>query len=162
MMSEIKTVETVETRLYLTFKLERELLALYVSQVREVLDLCAITRVPRTPDYMKGVINLRGAVIPVLDLRLKFGMSGTRPTGDARIIIIEFEMDGVLTEAGILTESVHDVIGINDGNISPPPESGARWRTGFIKGIGKYDDDFILLLDIEKVFMRQGAILDAV
>lgn len=153
--------ETVETRLYLTFKIENELLALYVSQVREVLDLCAITRVPRTPEYMKGVINLRGSVIPVLDLRLKFGMSETESTVETRIIIIEFELDGVMTELGILTESVHDVIGISDDNIKPPPESGARWRTENIRGIGKHGETFILLLDIQRIFTGQGMTAEA-
>ena len=126
-----------------------------LAEVREVLDLCAITRVPRTPDFMKGVVNLRGTVIPVIDLRLRFGMTQTESTIDARIVVIEFNLDGNDTVAGILTDSVHDVIGIDDDRISPPPETGSRWRTEYIKGIGKYGDDFILLLDIHRVISEQ-------
>ena len=113
MNEEIQT-DNIETALYLTFKVSEELLAFEVSQVQEVLDMCPMTRVPRTPDFMKGVINLRGSVIPVLDLRLKFGMTQTESTIDARIVIVEFELDGVQTEVGILTDSVHEVIGISD------------------------------------------------
>lgn len=144
-----------ETTLFLTFKVGGELLAFDVSRVREVQDLCPITRVPRTPEYMRGVINLRGAVIPVVDLRQKFGMSRTKSSIETRIVIIEFEMGGNLTVAGMLTESVHDVIGISEDQISPPPESGTRWRTEYISGIGKYAEDFILMLDVGRVFNDQ-------
>lgn len=150
--------ENSETILYLTFRVDTELLAFEVSQVREVLDLYSITRVPKAPEYMKGVINLRGTVIPVIDLRLKFGMSRTETTIDARIVLVEFKLDEHETVVGILTDSVHDVIGISENSISQPPETGARWRTEFIKGIGKYGEDFILLLDIHRVLMVQEGI----
>jgi len=141
-----------ESVLYLTFRLEKELLAIEVSQVREVLDLCAITRVPRTPEYMRGVINLRGSVIPVIDLRLKFGLSHTESTIDARIVVMEIELEGAVTVVGVLTDSVHDVIEIDTAEIDSSPQMGTRWRTEFIGGIGKYADQFILLLDIDRVF----------
>lgn len=149
------TTEINEVTLYMTFLLENELLALEVARVREVLDLCPITRVPNAPEYMVGVVNLRGSVIPVIDLRLKFGLSKTESTIDARIVILELSRDGVEAVAGIMADSVHDVVGIGDEQISPPPESGARWRTEYIKGIGKYGEDFILLLDIHRVFADQ-------
>lgn len=151
-MSEVKTVETVESTLYLTFRLEKELLALDVSRVREVLDLYAITRVPRTPEFMRGVINLRGTVIPVIDLRHKFGMTRTESTIDARIVVMEINMDGMETVVGVLTDSVHDVIDIVNDKIDAAPETGTRWRRKYIKGIGKYDNNFILLLDIDRIF----------
>jgi purine-binding chemotaxis protein CheW len=146
-----------ETVLYLTFRLEQELLAFEVSRVREVLDLCPITRVPRTPEYMRGVINLRGSVIPVLDLRLKFGLSITDSTIDARIVVIEINYEGDLIVVGILTDSVHDVIEIDSEHINSSPQMGARWRTEFISGIGKFKDQFILLLDIDRVFSAKDA-----
>lgn len=141
-----------ESVLYLTFRLDQELLAFEVSRVREVLDLCPITRVPRTPEYMRGVINLRGSVIPVLDLRLKFGLSITDSTIDARIVVIEINYEGDLVVVGILTDSVHDVIEIDSEQINSSPQMGARWRTEYISGIGKFKDQFILLLDIDRVF----------
>jgi len=162
-MSEVETVEADESTLYLTFRLEKELLALDVSRVREVLDLCAITRVPRTPEFMRGVINLRGTVIPVIDLRHKFGMSKTESTIDARIVVMEITLDGMETVVGVLTDSVHDVIDILDDQIDASPETGTHWRREYIKGIGKYDDHFILLLDIDRVFSDtdKGVITDS-
>jgi purine-binding chemotaxis protein CheW len=148
----------VESTLYMTFRVESELLALDVSQVREVLDFCPITRVPRAPVYMKGVVNLRGTVIPVIDLRLKFGMVQTESTIDSRIVVIEYShdnIDTVETLVGILTDSVHDVIVIEEDQIGLPPETGARWRTEYIKGIGKHGDSFVLLLDIDRVMAQQ-------
>ena len=155
-------VEATESTLYLTFRLENELLALDVSRVREVLDLCAITRVPRTPEFMRGVINLRGTVIPVVDLRHKFDMSRTESTIDARIVVLEINLDTIETVVGVLTDSVHDVIEIEHDRIDASPETGIRWRREYIKGIGKYDDNFILLLDIDRVFSgtEMGAISD--
>ena len=144
--------ETIETTLYLTLGLENELLAIEVAKVREVLDLCAITPVPRTPSFMRGVINLRGAVIPVIDLRNKFSMSHTESSIDARIVVMEINMDGNETVAGVLTDAVHDVIEMDHDKIDASPESGTRWRREFIKGIGKHEENFILLLDMDRVF----------
>lgn len=147
-----EAVETVESTLYLTFRLDKELLALDVSRVREVLDLCPITRVPRTPEFMRGVINLRGTVIPVIDLRQKFGMARTESTIDSRIVVAEINLDGHETIVGVHTDSVHDVIDIAADKIDAAPETGTQWRREYIKGIGKYNEQFILLLDIDKVF----------
>lgn len=151
-----KTV-AMDAVLYLTFRLERELLAFEVSRVREVLDLCPITRVPRTPDYMRGVINLRGSVIPVIDLHCKFGLAATASTIESRIVVIELHQDGEDVVVGVLTDSVHDVIEINSEQIDSSPQMGARWRTEFVTGIGKYKDQFILLLDIDRVFAGRDA-----
>lgn len=143
--------------LYLTFRLERELLAFEVSRVREVLDLCPITRVPRTPDYMRGVINLRGSVIPVIDLHRKFGLSATESNIESRIVVIELHHEGEDVVVGVLTDSVHDVIEISSEHIDSSPQMGARWRTEFVTGIGKYQDQFLLLLDIDRVFASRDA-----
>lgn len=151
-----KTVAT-DAVLYLTFRLERELLAFEVSRVREVLDLCPITRVPRTPDYMRGVINLRGSVIPVIDLHCNFGLTASASTIESRIVVIELHHDGEDVVVGVLTDSVHDVIEINSEHIDSSPQMGARWRTEFVTGIGKYKDQFILLLDIDRVFAGRDA-----
>jgi len=141
-----------DSNLYLTIRLDKEILAVEVSQVREVLDICPITKVPRTAEYMRGVINLRGSVIPVVDLRLKFGLTGTESTIDARIVVAELQIEGADTVVGVLTDSVHDVIEIGADEIDSSPQMGSRWRTEFIKGIGKHGDQFILLLDMDRVF----------
>jgi purine-binding chemotaxis protein CheW len=141
-----------QTAQYLTFKLGEEMFALDVIQVREVLDVTAITKVPRSADFMRGVINVRGNVVPVADLRLKFGMPPTETTLDTRIVVMEITIDGDTTVLGALADSVHNVMDMTEDRIEPAPKIGARWNTQFIKGIGKYDDQFIIILDIDKVF----------
>jgi len=148
---------------YLTFKLGEEIFALNVGQVREVLDLAAITKVPGTPDFMRGVINVRGSVVPVMDLRLKFGLSRTENTLDTRIIVMELSLEGEVVVLGTLADSVNEVIDLEPNQIEPPPKIGMRWRTEFIKGIGKRNDLFIIILDIDQVFSTDElAILDSV
>jgi len=140
---------------YLTFRLEDEIFALDVAQVREVLDMSTITKVPGTPDFMRGVINVRGNVVPVMDLRVKFGMSRTESSVDTRIIVMEILMDREVTVLGTLADSVNEVIDLNASQIEPPPNIGMRWRTEFIRGIGKRNDMFIILLDIDRVFSSE-------
>ena len=148
----MKETDTAETGQYLTFKIGDEVFALEVSQVREVLDMSHITRVPRAPDFMRGVINVRGSVVPVVDLRLKFGLTRTENTVDTRIVVMEINLDGESTVLGALADSVDEVIELEPTHIENPPRIGMRWRTEFIKGIGKRDDKFIIILDIDRVF----------
>jgi purine-binding chemotaxis protein CheW len=141
-----------EASQYLTFRLSDEMFALDVSQVREILDFSTITRMPRTPDFMRGVINVRGSVVPVIDLRRKFGLTKTEKTVDTRIMVMELKMDGEQTVLGAMADSVHEVLELEEGQIEAPPSIGSRWRTEFIKGIGKRNDEFIIILDIDRVF----------
>jgi purine-binding chemotaxis protein CheW len=142
----------METTQYLTFKLDDEVFALDIGKVREVLDVTSITKVPRTPDFMRGVINLRGSVVPVVDLRLKFGMSKTEKTVNTCIIIVEVTVDGETTVLGALADSVQEVMDLGPGHIEPAPKIGTRLNTEFIKGMGKKDNRFIIILDIDKIF----------
>lgn len=142
----------LETTQYLTFKLEDEVFALDISKVREVLDFTTVTKVPRTPDFMRGVINLRGSVVPVVDMRLKFGMTVTEKTVNTCIIIVEVTLDGDSMLLGALADSVQEVMDLEPDQIEPAPKIGTRFRTDFIKGMGKHDTKFIMLLDIDKVF----------
>jgi len=142
----------METTQYLTFQLEDEVFALDISKVREVLDFTTVTKVPRTPDFMRGVINLRGSVVPVVDMRLKFGMTVTEKTVNTCIIITEIELDGDTTILGALADSVQEVIDLEPEQIEPAPRIGTRLKTEFIKGMGKRDDRFLMILDIDKVF----------
>ncbi len=137
---------------YLTFRLSEEIYALEITKVREVLDNIKITKVPQTPKFVKGIINLRGGVVPVVDLRLKFGMEETQQTVDTCIIIVEITIDGDISMLGALADKVQEVVEIDNAEIMPPPKIGLRLNTDFIRGMGKQKDEFIIILDIEKVF----------
>ena len=141
-----------ETTQYLTFELDRETFALDVAKVREILDSPAITKVPQTPAYMRGVINLRGSVVPVIDLRLKFGMSETAQTVNTCIIVVEIELEGELIILGALADSVQEVVDLEPEQIEPAPRIGTKLNTDFIQGMGKHNEQFIMILDIDKVF----------
>jgi purine-binding chemotaxis protein CheW len=144
-----------ETRQYLTFKLGNEIFATDVAKVREVLDLTTITAIPRTPPFMRGVINLRGSVVPVVDLRLCFDMSKTESTRNTCIVVVEVLLDSEATVIGALADSVEEVIDLEPEQIQPAPKIGTQIRTDFIKGMGKRDTQFIMILDIDKVFSAE-------
>ena len=145
--------ETItETTQYLTFKLDDEVFAVDVAKVREILDFTPATKVPGTPDFMRGIINVRGNVVPVVDMRLKFGMSQTEKTVDTCIVVMEIAVDDDTTVLGALVDSVQEVFELEPAQIEPPPRIGTRWRTEFIKGIGKRNNELIIILDIDMVF----------
>ena len=137
---------------YITFKLDGEMFATCVTQVREVLALTQITRVPTAPHYMRGVVNVRGVAIPVVDLRSKFGMTSQQDTFNTRILVMELELDGEITVVGGLADSVHNVIEIDSSKIGPPPKIASGWRTDLIQGMARLEDEFIMVLDIDRVF----------
>ena len=141
-----------ETVQYLTFKLADEVFAFDVAKVREILELTSIAKVPQTPDYMRGVINLRGSVVPVVDLRLNFGMQSTEKTVNTCIIVVEVNLDGETIILGVLADSVQEVVEMEPDHIEPPPQLGTKLKTTFIKGMGKVDNNFVMILDIDKVF----------
>ncbi|MBI5888154.1 MAG: chemotaxis protein CheW [Deltaproteobacteria bacterium] len=146
------TSAIVNTTQYLTFKLGDEVFALDISQVREVLDFTTVTKVPRTPEFMRGVINLRGSVVPIVDMRLKFGMSKTEKTVNTCMIIVEIVLDGERLIVGALADSVQEVIELDPGQIEPPPRIGTKLNTEFIRGMGKRDENFIIILEVDKIF----------
>jgi len=141
-----------ETTQYLTFKLDEEIFALDVAKVREILEYTTVTKVPQTPDFMRGVINLRGSVVPVIDLRLKFGMTATEQTINTCIIVAEVGMDDETILLGALADSVQEVNEMEPEQIEAAPHFGTKLNTDFIKGMGKRDGNFVMILDIDKVF----------
>lgn len=141
-----------EARQYLSFKLDSEVFAIDVAQVREVLDLTTITAIPRTPEFMAGVINLRGSVVPVVDLRLCFDMTKTVSTRNTCIVVVEVMIDNEATVIGALADSVEEVIDLEPEQIQPAPRIGTKIRTDFIRGMGKRENQFIMILDIDRVF----------
>lgn len=152
--------EEIETTQYLTFMLADEVFAVDVGRVREILEISNITKVPQTPEFMRGVINLRGSVVPVIDMRLKFGMTETERTVNTCIIVVEVVMDGETIVLGSLADSVQEVIEMEPEQIEAAPHIGTHLNTDFIKGMGKHDNRFVMILDIDRIF--SGAELEAV
>jgi purine-binding chemotaxis protein CheW len=151
----MSVTEITETRQYLTFKLGDEVFATDVAKAREVLDVTTITKIPRTPDFMSGVINLRGNVVPVVDLRLCFDMTETNTTLNTYIVVVEVSLNGESTAIGALVDSVEEVIDLEPDQIQPAPRIGTRVRTDFIRGIGKRDAQFIIILDMDRIFSEE-------
>ena len=144
-----------DTRQYLTFQLGEEVFAIDVANVREILEFTTVTSVPKMPEYMRGVINLRGSVVPVVDMRQKFGMSRTEKTINTCIVVVEVTYEDEDIIMGALVDAVQEVFELEAGNIEPAPRIGTHVRTEFIKGMGKRDDRFIIILDSSKVFSAE-------
>lgn len=140
------------TNQFLTFSLGDDVFAVDVVMAREVLDFETITRVPQTPDDMLGVINLRGAVVPVIDMRSRFGMKAAEMTSDSCIIVVEVDVDGAPYTVGALVDAVQEVIDINESQIEPPPRIGIKHNTDFIRGMGNLGEKFVIIIDINRVF----------
>ena len=158
----MSTAKITETARYLTFRLGDELFATNVSKAREVLDLSHITRVPTAPGYLRGVVNVRGNAIPVVDLRMKFGLPLAADTLQTRIIVMELQVDGEKVVVGGLADAVHEVLELEPNDINDPPALGMRWRTDLILGMGRRNDRFTIILDIEKVFSTEEVAVGAV
>lgn len=148
----MEDVEKTEINSYLSFKLEKELFALNVASVISILEVESITEVPMAPYYMKGVINLRGTVLPIIDIRLKFGLGEITFTSNTCILVLEVKIDTEKAQVGILVDSVEEVKEIIEAEIQPPPTIGAKYKSEFIYGMAKQDNKFFMLLDINKVF----------
>ncbi len=142
-----------ETGQYLTFQVGQEEFGTDVQNVKEVLEVLPITKVPQTPDYMKGVINVRGKVIPVVDMRLKLGMPVSERTDDTCIIVMEIGDEAAI---GALVDKVQEVIVLESERIEPAPKIGMGIDTDFLQGIGTKDESFIMILDAQKVIVEES------
>ena len=147
---------TVSSQQYVTFSLGEELFGVEVSRAREILSLTPVTKVPQTPEYLLGVINLRGQVVPVVDMRLKLGLTAGADTEDTCIIVVDVQVDGEVITVGALADAVREVMDIRSDQIEPPPRLGTRLNTEFINGMGKVDEQFMILLNIDKIFNSDG------
>ena len=141
-----------ETRQYLTFKLSGEVFGVDVAKVREILEFTSITKIPRTPEFMCGVINLRGSVVPVMDMRRKFGMPQSEKTVNTCIVVVEVLHEGEIVVVGALADSVQEVCELEPDRIEPPPRIGTGFNTDFIQGMGNDDGQFIMILNIDNTF----------
>jgi purine-binding chemotaxis protein CheW len=136
---------------YLTFHLAGEEYAVGILQVREIITYGTLTKVPHTPPSIRGVINLRGNVVPVVDLGLKFGLTASPVTDRTCIVIVEADINESRAVMGVIADSVSQVISMSENNILPAPAFGTRVRIDFLRGMGKSGDKFVLVLDIDKV-----------
>lgn len=137
--------------MYLTFQLGGETYGLEILKVQEIIGMMNVTRVPRTPNFVRGVINLRGKVIPVVDLRLKFGLESKEDTNRTCIIVVQVARGNESVTMGILVDEVSEVLDINGEQIEPAPTFGDTVSTDFILGMGKVAQKVVMLLDVEKV-----------
>ncbi len=145
--------ETAEQRQYLTFSLGEEMFAIGILAIREIIEYGQITEVPMVPPFIRGVINLRGAVVPVLDLSVRFGRPASETTKRTCIVIIEITDPSGLRnqQMGIVVDAVSEVLEIAASEIEPPPSFGARIRNDFISGMGKVNGRFIVILDVDRI-----------
>jgi len=143
----------IQTNQFLTFSLDSEHYAVGVGSVREVLEKSEITRMPKTPGYMRGIINIRGSVVPIIDLRLKLGLPITEDTVDTCIIVTEIDLkDSEMIVLGLMVDSVDEVVEIRSDDVEPAPKIGHRIDTDFIAGIGKLEERFIIILNSREIF----------
>lgn len=143
--------ENADQTQYLTFRLAGEEYAVAILKVKEIIEYGTLTRVPQTPASVRGVINLRGNVVPVVDLAIKFGMPQSPLTNRTCIVIVEVDLDGEQCVMGILADSVSQVIDLAASEILAPPAFGTRIKVDFLNGMGKSGNKFVLILAIEKV-----------
>jgi purine-binding chemotaxis protein CheW len=135
---------------YLTFQLAGEAYAVGILHVKEIIPYGALTVVPQTPPFIRGVINLRGSVVPVVDLALKFGLGASPVTHRTCIVIVEVSLDGERTVMGIIADSVSQVVELSADDILPPPPFGTKVKMNFLQGMGKAGARFLLILDLDR------------
>lgn len=136
----------------LTLALGGEIFAIEAGIVHEILDLIPVTEVPGARTFVSGLINVRGKVVPLADLRLKFGMAAPPPTPDTRVVVVEIDLDGETTVVGLLADKVYEVTEIAHATIEQTPDLGMKWPAEYVKGIGQRGTDFIVIPDIIRLF----------
>ena len=144
---EIRTTYSSDDHQFLTFNLGEELYGVNILKVQEIKGYTTVTKIPNTPDYLKGVLNLRGTIVPIVDLRMKFGMGQTEPTPFTMVVVVNVR-NRIM---GFLVDAVSDVLDLNAKDIQPPPELGSSVDITFVAGIGNPNDCLVTLLDIDRV-----------
>ncbi|HPE67749.1 MAG TPA: chemotaxis protein CheW [Thermotogota bacterium] len=141
--------------IYLTFTLGKEFYGIPVLKIKDIIGMIEITEVPRTPEFIKGVINLRGKIIPIMDLRLKFGLEEKEYNERTVIIVLEIQVNEEKRLMAVVVDTVAEVVNIQEGSIEPPPQYGTSVDTDFIMGMAKVKEKVVMLLNIEKVLNAQ-------
>jgi purine-binding chemotaxis protein CheW len=152
MKEAVKEAETHKMTSYLSFLLDGEYFAVNVAKVIEILEVPNITKIPRAPEYMTGVINLRGSVLPIVDTRIKFGLPKIDFKVDTCIIVLDAEVEGETTKVGALVDAVLEVFDISEDKILPSPSINTNYNLDFISGMFRSDDGFVMLLNMDAVF----------
>jgi len=159
MTGDVDRGATINAKKFLTFTLQDEIYGIGILKVREIIGYMDVTPVPQTPVFVKGVVNLRGQVIPVINLRQKFGMEETEVTEETCIIVVEVQFstneDQEKVQMGIIVDTVEEVQDIAEENIDPAPNFGGEIDTQYIEGMGKEDDRVFILLDIDRVLTEE-------
>src|SRR5262245_43370211 len=136
---------------FVTLGIDRETFALPVETVREILDMCEISKLPNAPQQLLGMIDVRGTAVPVIDLRTKFGLPRIDATASTRILVLEVPSRNHITLIGLVADRVFEVTSLDDDRLDPAPETGTRWRSEHIAGIGRRAEKFVIVLDLEKL-----------
>ncbi|MBN2468429.1 MAG: purine-binding chemotaxis protein CheW [Deltaproteobacteria bacterium] len=162
-MAKVKGFREVRAGKYLTFRLSAEEFGVEIVKVQEIVGVINVTRVPQTPAYVRGVINLRGRVIPVVDLRVKFGMERIDDTDRTCIVVVQITRDFHEVTMAVIVDEVSEVLDVKEDEIDAPPEFGSNVDTGFIIGMGKVNDKVLMLLDIDMILSsREIGLMDTV
>lgn len=154
----MKTAVEQKVDSYLSFRLGHESFAVRVSKVIEILEVPHITKVPKSPPFMRGVINLRGTVLPVIDTRLKFSLEGIADTVNTCIIVFNINFNSEEMMVGALVDAVQEVFEMDEDTLMPPPSIGGKFKTEFIRGMAKKNDDFVMVLEVDKIFSNDEII----
>ncbi len=143
--------ENVDTMQHLTLMLAEEEYAIRILQVKEIIEYNTLTKVPKTPAFVRGVINLRGSVVPVVDLAVKFGLPESPVAKQSCIIIVEVDLEGEQTAMGVVVDAVREVMDLSPRDIEATPSFGTQIRVDYLRGLGKVGKKFVLILDIDRV-----------
>jgi purine-binding chemotaxis protein CheW len=154
--SESDGFKMAQDQQYVTFGIDREIFAIPVDMVQEILDLQPISRLPRAPDYLLGLMDVRGAGMPIIDLRVKFGLPPVEPTNRTRVIILE-STGAAYPAIGLVADCVFEVTNLGGLDLQPPPALGRKWRSDCVTGIGRRGDDFVIVLELEKLLDTDAA-----
>ena len=145
----------------LTVGIGSEIFAIPAELVREILDVCPVTPVPTAPSFAGSLINVRGRVVPLANLRLRFGLQPVEPTEDTRIVVLELSLEGEPSVVAILADKVYEVTQLDEVVASEVPKVGMRWRPEFVRAIGRRNGQFVMVLDIGHVFETTGPVVEA-
>jgi len=140
---------------FVTLGIDREVFAVPVETVVEILDLRTMFRVPDAPAHLAGLIDVRGRSVPVIDLRVKLGLPAVPPTETTRIMVLEVPMAGRQLILGLVADRVFEVAPLDDGRMEPPPDIGTRWRSDYIRGVGRRGDSFVIVFDPARLFTSE-------
>jgi purine-binding chemotaxis protein CheW len=149
-----------ETAQYLTLGLDGETFGIVIRNVREILDLRPISKIPHAPDFLLGMIDVRGTSFPVVDLRTKLDLPKVPATEATRIIILDVPMEHRSVGVGFVADCVYEVTGIDESQIEPPPSVGGRWKSDYLAGIGRKQDGFVMIFDLAKLMASSGLAQD--